>query len=74
VASQVSEQVFQSNSRKEIKTMSIGLVLIIILAVMLFGGFNGRFGGYGYGYGHRGVGLIGIALAVIVVLALTNQI
>jgi uncharacterized membrane protein len=53
--------------------MSIGLVLIILLAVMLFGGFSGRFGGYGYGYGHRGVGIIGIALIVIVVLAVTNQ-
>ena len=34
--------------------MSLGLILVIILAIALLGGFSGRFGGYGYGYGHRG--------------------
>ena len=31
--------------------MSLGLILIIILVIFLFGGFSGRFGGYGYGFG-----------------------
>src|SRR5580700_7590278 len=35
--------------------MSIGLILVIILVIFLFGGFSGRFGGYGYGYGHGGM-------------------
>lgn len=54
--------------------MSLGLVLIIILAIFLFGGFSGRFGGYGYGYGHGGVGLIGGILLVVVVLMLVGRI
>ena len=36
--------------------MSLGLIFLIIVVVLLLGGFSGRFGGYGYGYGHRGVG------------------
>jgi len=43
--------------------MSLGLLLLIVLIIFLFGGFSGRFGGYGYGYGHGGVGLIGAARA-----------
>ncbi len=43
--------------------MSIGLILIIILVIFLFGGFSGRFGGYGYGYGHGGMGIIGVGSA-----------
>jgi len=47
--------------------MSIGLILIILLVALLFGG---RFSsdGYGYGYGHVGMGLIGVVLTVVVVL------
>src|ERR1700741_246364 len=52
--------------------MSIGLILVIILIVFLFGGFSGRFGGYGYGYGHGGIGIIGIILIVLLVLGLTG--
>ena len=29
--------------------MSLGLILVIVLIVLLLGGFSGRFGGYGYG-------------------------
>src|ERR1700691_4180390 len=54
--------------------MSIGLILVIILVIFLFGGFSGRFGGYGYGYGHGGVGVIGIILIIIVVLMLLGRI
>jgi transposase len=54
--------------------MSLGLILVIILVIALFGGFSGRFGGYGYGYGHGGVGVIGIILIVLVVLLLMGRI
>ena len=43
--------------------MSLGLILVILLVIFLFGGFSGRFGGYGYGYGHGGVGIIGAQVA-----------
>ena len=54
--------------------MSLGLILVIILAIFLFGGFSGRFGGYGYGYGHGGIGVIGVILIIIVVLMLMGRI
>jgi hypothetical protein len=54
--------------------MSIGLILVILLVIFLFGGFSGRFGGYGYGYGHRGVGCIGTILIIIAVLWLLHRI
>lgn len=54
--------------------MSIGLILIIVLAIFLLGGFSGRFGGYGYGFGHRGIGVVGIVLIILVVLLLTGRI
>jgi hypothetical protein len=57
----------------ERRTMSIGLILLIILIVFLLGGFSGRFGGYGYGYGHGGVSVIGIILIIVVVLMLTGR-
>jgi len=50
------------------KTMSLGLILVILLVIFLLGGFSGRFGGYGYGYGHGGVGVIGTILIVVVIL------
>lgn len=54
--------------------MSIGLILIIVLAVFLLGGFSGRFGGYGYGFGHGGVGALGTVLIIVVVLVLLGKI
>ena len=45
--------------------MSIGLILVILLVIALFGGFSGRFGGYGYGYGHGGIGVLGVVLIVV---------
>ena len=53
--------------------MSIGLILVIILAIFLLGGFSGRFGGYGYGYGHGGIGVIGVILIILVVLLLMGR-
>jgi hypothetical protein len=51
----------------------MSLILIILLAILLLGGFSGRFVGYGYGYGHGGVGVIGIVLIILVVLLLTGR-
>ncbi|MDB5658426.1 MAG: hypothetical protein JWS10_1041 [Cypionkella sp.] len=53
--------------------MSLGTILIILLAIFLLGGFSGRFGGYGYGYGHGGVGVIGIVLVIVLILMLTGR-
>jgi len=51
--------------------MSIGVILIVVLVAVLFGG---RFGGYGYGYGygHAGMGLIGVVLTIVLVLHFTG--
>lgn len=54
--------------------MSIGLILIILLVILLFGGFSGRFRGYGYGYGHGGVGVLGVILIILVILLVTGRI
>ena len=53
----------------------MGLILIILVILLLFGGF-GIVGGipYGYGAGHTGIGVLGIILIVIVVLALMGRI
>ena len=58
----------------ETKAMSLGLILVILLVIFLFGGFSGRFGGYGYGYGHGGVGVIGTILIIVVILMLLGRI
>lgn len=53
--------------------MSLGGILIIVLAIFLLGGFSGRFGGYGYGFGHGGVGVLGTILIIVVVLMLLGR-
>jgi hypothetical protein len=50
--------------------MSIGTVLLVILVIVLLGGFAGpsinpRWQ-YGYGYGHGGIGVVGIILIIVV--------
>ena len=32
--------------------------LVIVLILVLVGGFSGRFGSYGYGFGHSGIGVL----------------
>jgi len=54
--------------------MSLGLILLVILIIMLLGGFSRRFAGYGYGYGHRGIGLFGIILIILLILLLMHRI
>jgi len=53
--------------------MSLGTILIIILIIILLGGYSGRFGGYGYGLGHSGMGLGGVILIVLVILVLLRK-
>jgi len=53
--------------------MSLGLILIIFVAIVLLGGFSERFGGFGYGFGHGGVSVVGVALIVLVVLVFTGR-
>ena len=33
----------------------MGPILVVVLIVLMLGGFSGRFGGYGYGFGHGGM-------------------
>lgn len=54
--------------------MTIGTILLILLFILLVGGFSGRFGGYGYGFGHGSIGLLGISLSVVVVLVFMGRI
>jgi hypothetical protein len=58
----------------EIKLMSLGTILIVLLVIFLLGGFSGRFGGYGYGFGHGGVGVLGALLIVVVALMVLGRI
>jgi hypothetical protein len=53
--------------------MSLGTILIILLVIILLGGFSGRIGGYGYGLGHSGMGLFGVILIVVLVLILLGK-
>ena len=54
--------------------MSLGLILIIILLVILLGGYSGRIRGYGYGLGHSGMVLFGVILIVVAILAWLDKI
>jgi hypothetical protein len=55
----------------------LGIILVVLLIVLLFGGLGGGsvvpYWGYGYGFGHGGVGVLGIILIVLVVLLLTGR-
>jgi hypothetical protein len=57
----------------------LGLILLIILILVLFGGFAPHF--YqgapwqpGYGFGNTGIGIVGILLIILVVLLLSGYI
>ena len=53
--------------------MTLGTRLVIILIILLLGGFSGRFGGYGYGMSHSGMGIGGVILVVLLVLILLGK-
>lgn len=48
-----------------------GIILVLLLIVLLLGGFSGRFGGPGYGlgpyYGNGGIGLILIIVVILII-------
>jgi hypothetical protein len=56
----------------------LGVVLIIVLIIVLFGGigptfYSGAPWRYGFGYGHGGVGVVTIILIVVLFCALTGR-
>jgi Protein of unknown function (DUF3309) len=53
--------------------MSLGTILLIILIVILAGGFSGLGGGPFYGTGHLGGGVLGAVLVVILILVLLGK-
>lgn len=53
--------------------MPITTILLIILVILLLGGFTGWGGGRGYGYGPWGFGVPGLLLVILVVYLLMNR-
>jgi hypothetical protein len=53
--------------------MSIGTILLIILVIVLLGGFSGFGGGPFYGTGYYGGGGLGLILVVVLVLVLLGK-
>ena len=65
---------FFNRSAIESDMSTLGLILVILLAIVLFGGGLGYRGGYGdspyYGYGIGGIGLV---LVILLILALVGR-
>jgi uncharacterized protein (DUF697 family) len=55
----------------------IGIVLVVLLILILFGAVGGPYLGAswttGYGYSYGGVGVIGVILIIVLILALTGR-
>jgi hypothetical protein len=54
--------------------MSIGTILLIILVILLLGGFSGLGGGPFYGTGYYGGGGLGLVLVIVLILVLRGHI
>ena len=54
--------------------MSIGTILLIILVIILLGGFSGFGDGPFYGTGYYGGGGLGLVIVVILILILLGRI
>jgi hypothetical protein len=54
--------------------MSIGLIVLIVLVILLLGGFSGIGGGPFYGTGYYGGGGLGLIVAVLLILILIGRI
>ena len=54
--------------------MSIGLIVLIVLVILLLGGFSGIGGGPFYGTGYYGGGGLGLIVAVLLFLILMGRI
>jgi hypothetical protein len=50
----------------------LGLILVVVLILVLFGGIGGPYLGapwpHGYGWGNGGIGVIGVILIILIVL------
>lgn len=67
--------VFSARQRKNGRsTMSLGTILIIILILILLGGFSGLGGGPFYGTGYYGGGGLGLVLLIVIILVLLGRI
>jgi Protein of unknown function (DUF3309) len=53
--------------------MSLGTILLIILVIVLLGGFSGFGGGPFYGTGYYGGGGLGLILVIVLVLVLLGR-
>jgi len=62
-----------NNLTTEIMPMSIGTILLIILVIILLGGFSGFGGGPFYGTGYYGGGGLGLILVIVLILVLLGR-
>jgi len=60
--------------RQRRMNMSIGAIILIILVIVLLGGFTGIGGGPFYGTGYYGGGGLGIVVLVLLILVLLGKI
>jgi len=58
---------------REIVSMSIGTIILIILVIALLGGFSGIGGGPFYGTGYYGGGGLGLVVVVLLILLLLGK-
>lgn len=68
----VDKRIFQKSINEGF--MSIGTILIIILVLILLGGFSGLGGGPFYGTGYYGGGGLGLVLLILVILVVLGRI
>jgi hypothetical protein len=54
--------------------MTIGTIILIILALALLGGFSGLGGGRFYGTGYYGGGGLGLVIIILLILVLMGRI
>jgi hypothetical protein len=54
--------------------MSLGTILLIVLIIILLGGFSGLGGGPFYGTGYYGGGGLGLVLIIVLILVLLGRI
>jgi hypothetical protein len=53
--------------------MSLGMILLIVLVIVMLGGFSGLGGGPFYGTGYYGGSGLGLVLVIVVVLLLLGR-
>jgi hypothetical protein len=53
--------------------MSLGTIILIVLVILLLGGFSGIGGGPFYGTGHWGGSGLGLVLIIVLILVLMGR-